>query len=166
MAGKDMRPARTIQRRPVRTIQRRPAYHPKATGKDHQAKGAHALRHDCTMSPQTRGSRFALLCRPQSDRCLSTVPTHPGCCYASPKPGCFRQLCTFAPLTLTRLFATPDSNQIERQKRFGHQEQTPPVATNCLRSTRAMKPYELIEALIIHNADVLNLRCDQNSRMA
>jgi len=104
--------------------------HPKTAGKDHQAKGAHALRHDCTMSPQTRGSRFALLCRPQSDRCLSTVPTHPGCCYASPKPGCFRQLCTFAPLTLTRLFATPDSNQIERQKRFGHQEQTPPVATN------------------------------------
>jgi hypothetical protein len=72
--------------------------HPKATGKDHQAKGAHALRHDCTMSPQTRGSRFALLCRPQSDRCLSTVPTHPGCCYASPNQDMLPStlhLCTF-----------------------------------------------------------------------
>lgn len=95
--------------------------HPKAAGKDHQVKGTHALRHDCTMSPQTRGSRFALLCRPQSDRCLSTVPTHPGCCcqnmcmpaeHASPNQDASvnfapLHLCTFAPLIFDSIICDP-----------------------------------------------------------
>jgi hypothetical protein len=109
---------------------------------------------------------------PPLERCLSTVPTHPGCCartFCLPPntPQRIRvlsstlHLCTFDstcdPLTpINWAF----------QKRLGHQARTPPIATNFLRSTRApgaREPYRFSKTLIIQDADVLvwliRLRC-------